>query len=380
MFLLEKHRFAVLDSWRGLCALCVAVFHFRNNVESHIQGLPFFTNSYLFVDFFFVLSGFIIFANYEQKLREGYSLRSFVMLRFGRLYPLHAFVLLGLMGLEILQVVVPQLQGFGKYGPFQGPDSLPHMIPPNLLMLHAMGFTERLSFNGPSWSIGAEFYAYIFFAMLIIIFRQRVGRVLPLVMLVSGFMLFKNDLYLTTTFEWGWARCVYSFALGGLVWRFYDKYNAEIKNDRISWSILELIMFCAVLAGVSLAGTGPMSMVMPFLFAWTILIFAFEGGIISRLLSLRIFLIVGALSYSIYMLHAPIASKFDALIKALKLEDADIWTGDAILLSFLAVTLVAATLTYHCVERPGREYFRKLARHPFFANTKIRKKVGKYSG
>jgi peptidoglycan/LPS O-acetylase OafA/YrhL len=61
-------RFIALDSWRGIAACLVALFHleaYSHLVYSHLNAAPFLRNSWLFVDFFFVLSGFVIAANYQ---------------------------------------------------------------------------------------------------------------------------------------------------------------------------------------------------------------------------------------------------------------------------------------------------------------------------
>lgn len=58
-------RFLVLDSWRGICALLVALFHFPTS--SIISQSAFVGGSYLFVDFFFVLSGFVIASSYDGR-------------------------------------------------------------------------------------------------------------------------------------------------------------------------------------------------------------------------------------------------------------------------------------------------------------------------
>ena len=59
-------RFEVLDAWRGIAALLVAVYHFQT--MHHAAFLPFVRNSYLFVDFFFVVSGFVIAHAYAGRL------------------------------------------------------------------------------------------------------------------------------------------------------------------------------------------------------------------------------------------------------------------------------------------------------------------------
>ena len=72
---------------------------------------------------------------------------------------------------------------------------------------------------------------------------------------------------------------------------------------------------------------------------------------------------MGALSYSTYMLHAPIASKFETLLNVLHLHKAGIWAGDLIVIVYIAVVIAASIFTYYCIEMPGRNYFRRLARH-----------------
>src|SRR6267154_4375538 len=93
-----RMHFRVLDSWRGIAALLVAIFHL--NVYSAIYPLDFIRNSYLFVDFFFVLSGFVITHSYEDKLSRGHEFASFAIRRFGRLWPLHAAVLVAFVPME----------------------------------------------------------------------------------------------------------------------------------------------------------------------------------------------------------------------------------------------------------------------------------------
>jgi peptidoglycan/LPS O-acetylase OafA/YrhL len=75
-------RFEVLDGWRGIAALMVAVFHFNALHPAYV--LPFVHNSYLFVDFFFVLSGFVIAHAYRGRLNTVADAAVFAIRRFGR--------------------------------------------------------------------------------------------------------------------------------------------------------------------------------------------------------------------------------------------------------------------------------------------------------
>src|SRR5688500_8507161 len=112
----ESKRYTVLDSWRGIAACCVVFFHFE--AFSHIYDIPLVRNSFLFVDFFFVLSGFVIAANYQERLVGGFGVFRFIVLRFGRLYPLHLFVLVIYIGARALQSSVPELASLAKTAAF----------------------------------------------------------------------------------------------------------------------------------------------------------------------------------------------------------------------------------------------------------------------
>ena len=94
-------RFHTLDSWRGICALFVALMHLP--VLSHFYAEPFFRNSYLFVDFFFVLSGFVITFSYGDKIVDWRSAGKFMVRRIGRIWPLHMVMLFLFFDLEVVK-------------------------------------------------------------------------------------------------------------------------------------------------------------------------------------------------------------------------------------------------------------------------------------
>ena len=88
----HKHRFIVLDSFRGLCALSVVVFHLHL-----LQGFSewdFFRSAGLMVEFFFTLSGFVLAYRYGEEPIDGDGFRRYMISRFFRIYPLHLAMLL----------------------------------------------------------------------------------------------------------------------------------------------------------------------------------------------------------------------------------------------------------------------------------------------
>ena len=96
--------FEILDSWRGVCAIGVALGHAV--IVSHIFEALLFGNVWLFVDFFFVLSGFVISHAYFGKLTSFRSMRVFIIRRFGRLWPLHMTLLAFLVSWEAVKTIM----------------------------------------------------------------------------------------------------------------------------------------------------------------------------------------------------------------------------------------------------------------------------------
>src|SRR5262249_9735214 len=146
-----------LTGIRALAALLVLGMHTEQNVPAGLDSLlPFFARGYLGVDFFFVLSGFIITHVYFSSLS---AVQIFLWHRFIRLYPVHITVLAGLVAI----VSVARAVGFTLNNPQEWQWS-------NLLwqltLLHAWGVTASPGRNAPSWSISAEWFAYLLFPLL----------------------------------------------------------------------------------------------------------------------------------------------------------------------------------------------------------------------
>jgi len=86
---MKKTYLEQLDVFRALAALSVCAVHFSYNSIFHI-----YFKQALFVQFFFTLSGFVIYLNYHNYNFNFYTIQKFLIKRFFRLYPLHLFFLL----------------------------------------------------------------------------------------------------------------------------------------------------------------------------------------------------------------------------------------------------------------------------------------------
>lgn len=373
-------RFETLDSWRGICALLVAVFHMP--LAGALAGNQFIRGSYLFVDFFFVLSGFVIAHAYGARLMRGEGLAKFMVTRFGRLFPLHAFMLLAFVAFEFLRLKVPQLGG--QDTAFTGGFTLNTLLD-NAVMIHGLGFEKQLSWNAPSWSISTELFAYLLFAVLVVGLRRTSLMAFAIIVAVAPIMLLKlSPHFMDTTYDFGIIRCIYGFSLGVLVQAYFTRTHTVLGTDRetkIAWTLAEFATILAVVMFVANSHDNAASIVAPFVFGFAVLVFSHEAGYISTILRARPFILLGALSYSIYMTHLFVQGRMFNIARYLDGHHAtsiigmqatggeptfayaqDIAISATIIMILL--TLIASIITYNLVEKPGQKWFRKLASKP----------------
>jgi peptidoglycan/LPS O-acetylase OafA/YrhL len=369
---MAKTRFDVLDSWRGICALLVALFHFP--AAGWLATNGFIRGSYLFVDFFFVLSGFVIAHAYGERLADGGSLRRFMITRFGRLFPLHAFMLLALMAFELIRWVLPQLAG-GEAA-FTGAFSVSSIFT-NLFMVHGLGVEQGLTWNGPSWSISTELFAYLLFGVTVLLLGRTALLAFSAAIVVAPlFLLAVSPDFMDATWDFGMIRCIYGFSSGVIVHTLYVQAGETPSRDGetvASWTFAEAAVILAVVLFVATSHANALSLFAPLVFGFAVFIFAHEGGLVSRILSARPFLGLGALSYSIYMTHMFVQARMmnvakvadghfgASLLEADGAGFASAWAWPMAGL-MVAATLVVSAVTYRLVEVPGREWFREMAK------------------
>lgn len=368
-------RFHTLDSWRGICALLVAVMHLP--VLSHFYAEPFLRNSYLFVDFFFVLSGFVITFSYGDKIVNWRSGAKFMVRRIGRIWPLHMVMLFLFFDLEVVKYVMNGWYGGAHQLPFTGETS-PEALLTNTLLIHAAGIHDVNTWNKASWSISAEFIVYAGFALTLIASRSRASLMLALLAAISAVMLLDfSPQYMDTQQEFGVLRCLFGFAVGHLVYRLYRYTAAAADGGPRFGTMVEAAALVLVAVFVSRAGRGPATMFAPLLFGAVVYVFACADGLFTRLLSTRFLRRLGELSFSIYMIHLfgvemlmKVANVMEKVtgwtIKAPHVPGGDqteilvfggLWAMDALTLVYLAIVVVISGFTYRMIEKPGQRLF-----------------------
>jgi hypothetical protein len=102
----DASRFYVLDGWRGICALLVALYHLR--LDGYVYDVPAVRNAYLFVDFFFVLSGFVISHAYLSNVDNLNNILVLIIRRLGRLWPLHMVALMAFLVVQLIMYLAMQ--------------------------------------------------------------------------------------------------------------------------------------------------------------------------------------------------------------------------------------------------------------------------------
>ena len=364
-----------LTPLRGIAAILVAVFHFEMAIGRFVPAgtSMFFEKSYLMVDLFFVLSGFIMLHVYGRAfdgvLSRG-QLRHFFVARFARTYPLYLFSLL------LLVVIVRYLTNWGN-----PPIVLeqPRDILPNVFLLQAFGVCHIYNWNIPSWSISAEWGAYLLFPFLALwISRQR--RLAPILLSLGvaaawcGIMYVlprKNPLNpaipvphnLNTTFDYGWLRGIAGFSAGMIVYQLYRLSGAGRIIGRDAASVLILLL---VAAELHFAINDALVVV---LFAALVLNFALNQGVLHRICNNRVLQYLGDISYSIYLMQIFLQEPFEHGVRLPGVTGnargkfyIDFWPGLGYCLIYLVLLVGIATVTYYGIERPCRKWIN--ARNP----------------
>ena len=281
----------------------------------------------------------------------------FVARRFGRLWPLHVtvlacFVILhGIVGWELGEAAV-------------NPALSLRTIMTNLLFIQIYDEKSWLTWNAPSWSISAEFWTYLVFAMTCLLFstrRQHVVALLAIAVGAGSVIVFRSTDWLETNTADTVFRCLYGFAFGGLTYHAFRSLPAK------SGSLLEIFAVLLVIAYVDRTGNQIMSMIAPGIFGFSIWVFAQERGILSAAMKLQLFVRLGAWSYSIYMVHWLLRN---FLLHAD--ETIGRWTADRLISGhlpmigepmqlivvslYLLATVLLAAVTYRWIEQPGRQF------------------------
>jgi peptidoglycan/LPS O-acetylase OafA/YrhL len=343
-----------LTPLRGVAALLVAVFHFEGLIGRFIspEQSSFFTKSYLMVDLFFMMSGFIITHVYHAGFANGIqatSFRKFMVARFARVYPLHFFMLALLVAFFYISGSNPQ------------PVFDPAKIPANIFLVHALGVHDYYSWNVPSWSISAEWWSYLLFPFLVgLLVNFR--KVAAPVMIVMALSIYVGIAYwfpradpnhcptLDVTYDYGFLRGFAGFICGMCLYLPYrnDWLMRFFRRDSV-FALSTVVLSLSMHAGLHDLFNIP-------LFALLILCCAGNTGRIHAMLQNRVLQFLGTISYSVYMTHCLLLFKGADILKIFGLDTKEPFVLTLVCLLFLCATVLISAFTYYVIEKPSRKW------------------------
>lgn len=342
----DAARVKPLTALRFFAAFWVVLYHYWPNLDVGFTP-AIASKGYLGVEAFFVLSGFILCHVYLAGFGEGrFRYGDFLWNRLARVYPLHLATLVGVGAMALAGAVA---------GLAVDPNILSWpSLPANLLLVHAWGLAPVAGWNHASWSISAEWFAYLTFPVFAFAawrLRSRplvavlaalalIAVIYPVFEALAGFSLTE------ATIRWGALRIVPCFAYGCALHALWRSGRFPTRLAGPGAAVLGL----AILAAIQL-GAPDLSIVM--LLGGLIFMLASLASAGSRFATQKTFVYLGEISYSTYMICIPWKIlAINAATKVLNIE------GDKLPL-LIWILIVAAlvplsAISFHVIENPCR--------------------------
>ena len=318
---MKRERFRALDTLRGVAAIAVVLGHIN---------LSFSSSYILAVDFFLLLSGFVLTHSYF--VRSDLTFWDFAFRRFARMYPLH---LLTLIATVVIYLVYSK-------------EIVTNSMLQHLFFVQNIGFgPKRLSYNLPSWTISVEFWVNVstfLFVLMISQYKKNANFYFLVISIFCFLVVAYGTGHLQThareykgIINSGLTRCLASFLLGMVLYNFFSRkrFDFSAKSE-----VAALLCFLFLIYG-PLPRT-LLDFVVPVLFSSIVFVFA-NSNKISHILGK--FSYIGDISFSIYLVHFPIILLFDEVLHGFR----DTTFGVGI---FLFVVLAVSHMSYNYFELP----------------------------
>lgn len=351
-YLASKPHYEILDGLRGVAALMVIVFHL---FEAHTGGNHFIqiiNHGYLAVDFFFMLSGFVIGYAYDDRW-DRMSIGAFFKRRLIRLHPM--VVMGSLVGGALFYFQAapcfPQIAGT-PVAKLVAIMLLGCTLLPLPLKWDVRGWTEMHPLNGPAWSLYYEYIANILYALVV----RRFSKTLLWIFVVLAACATTHHLLTTPMGDMvgGWAlnleqqkngliRLLYPF-FGGLLLFRMGWIMPRIKHAFLYSSLLiVLVLSLPRIGGEENVWANGLYEALCIIFIFPLIVSIGAGGRLTGKHSSRICKFLGDISYPIYITHYPIVYVYTAWVSR---NDATMAEGAPYM---LLVFVAAVALAYACL-------------------------------
>ncbi len=363
-----------LSGARALPPLVLVLFHFCE--QRGYFGLPvidlFIGKGYLWVEFFFALSGFILIHVYGARsaiLLQRRSYLAFLSTRLARLYPLHLATLLLLLGLVVFTRAIAPVTGHASIFdlPYHPVVNWQTFIA-NLFLVQAWNLFATLSWNAPAWFVSVEFLLCIFFPLMA--FTARGGMRRGLLLIAAGVaglaaLAQTSGTGLDITFHDSVLRGMAGFAAGAGMAVIHRTLHARLDTRLISAA--QIVIVGALVVAIYFGGpprTGNDALVAALEMA-LIFVLAFDRGLVARVFQTEPLIRLGEWSYAIYLVQFPLIQGLRTLRQYYPPEWRTLGTwgsvgqgAEAGLLILAAIGLGALLTVY--IERPANARLRRL--------------------
>ncbi len=373
----EQLYYSKLNALRGAAAFFVAAFHYILPYGA-LNSLIY--NSAIFVDLFFVLSGFVIYKGYQQSVSDRViNAGQFAFLRLARLYPVHFVILLVWLMFIGGKILVASRFGLGDP---QYENTLVWPFFENLFLINAYGISGELQWNYPTWSVSAELFAYLAFFIFLIVFRKAGDSARPLVfhavlISVSCYLALyviglyeKHPTLVYRHASFGFLRGAAGF-FAGVALAQLDPGRFVKRRGFLKDTLAEAGLVAIALWLVSISNDSFVLQVVT-VAAFVVVIGFFSGlsqGLVSRFLDGRAMQYFGRISYSFYLWHVIVylfMTDVFQFVLGFETNAENHVAGEAkwlvMGLSFTA-TCIVSTITFRLIEEPVRLWSKKVVRN-----------------
>lgn len=362
-----------LTGVRIVAALWVVMFHIRGNLYAEFPPIerwfgPLLSHGELGVDLFFALSGYVLALNYVNRMGAKLSRSTasrFYWARLARVWPVFFATLLLAGAWHSVQLRM----GTDPVAP-RDFSVLSFVRQTLLVTLWTEPDADRLMWNGPAWSVSAEAFAYALFPLGVLVL-YRLGRSLRVrTLLVLAAVVLLPSLFFVVAYDSmyypsSWMmRILCYFSAGALTYLAVRRIRLTVRVRRVA-NYGALASVAAVIVWFYLAdaiGRGSLAPLVAPLFVLLIGFLALGDRYLTRLLSTRLFVVGGAASYSVYMIHMLLVEPFWWIQSRLPELVGQGTVGSKLgflLLPFAA--LAAGYLMWRFLEEPARHQMRKMS-------------------
>lgn len=366
-----------LSGLRIVAALWVVLFHFRPLLAEAAPGFssafaPILNAGAQGVDLFFILSGFVLTWNYLDRMGESWKTRDtlrFLWLRLARVWPVYLVTMHLAAAFAVFTLYVG---GFPLPPPvIESLNALSWLKQVFLVQLWFQPYFDGSSWNGPAWSISAEWLAYLLFGgLVLIIFRiASATRARGLIWLAVAaalaptLLLLAHGVFYT---PWSWLpRIIMQFTAGALACAAVRKLVLS-ERARKTAGLTSLAICAVIVGGLYLLDAYPPGDMLDagglvdVLFVPFVVTVSVGAGTLPALLSTRVMVYLGHISFGLYMVHEIVHTAWNWAVLQFDILLTPSWWAKLVVLGLIVLAGGAAAALYHGVEEPARRWMRRM--------------------